>query len=38
MRKPAAIRKMVDGCFDSRDFVEGRRAFMQKRKPVFMGK
>jgi len=28
----------VKDCFDSDDFVEGRRAFMEKRKPVFTGK
>jgi len=27
----------VDRCFASRDYVEGRRAFMEKRKPVFTG-
>jgi enoyl-CoA hydratase len=28
---------MVERCFASRDYVEGRRAFMDKRKPVFTG-
>jgi enoyl-CoA hydratase/carnithine racemase len=28
---------MVKQCFDSKDYVEGRRAFMEKRKPVFTG-
>jgi enoyl-CoA hydratase/carnithine racemase len=28
----------VNRCFASRDYVEGRQAFMQKRKPVFLGK
>ena len=28
----------VKDCFDSSDFVEGRRAFMEKRKPIFTGK
>jgi len=32
------ITKMVDECFDSKDYAEGRRAFMEKRKPVFTGK
>lgn len=29
---------MVKRCFDSQDYIEGRRAFMEKRKPVFAGK
>ena len=28
---------MVKQCFDSKDYIEGRRAFMEKRKPVFTG-
>jgi enoyl-CoA hydratase len=28
---------LVKGCFDSKDYVEGRRAFMEKRKPAFTG-
>jgi enoyl-CoA hydratase/carnithine racemase len=28
---------MVKQCFDSKDFIEGRRAFMEKRKPAFTG-
>lgn len=27
----------VRACFDSQDYVEGRRAFLEKRKPVFVG-
>jgi len=27
----------VDACFKSRDYEEGRKAFMEKRKPVFTG-
>jgi enoyl-CoA hydratase/carnithine racemase len=29
---------LIRGCFDSEDYAEGRRAFMEKRKPVFAGK
>ncbi|WP_428538232.1 enoyl-CoA hydratase [Rhodopila sp.] len=28
---------LVKGCFDSQDYIEGRRAFMEKRRPVFRG-
>ena len=28
---------LVKGCFDSKDYIEGRRAFMEKRKPAFTG-
>jgi hypothetical protein len=28
---------MVKKCQTSRDYIEGRRAFMEKRKPVFTG-
>ena len=28
---------LVKRCFDSKDFIEGRRAFMEKRKPAFTG-
>jgi enoyl-CoA hydratase len=30
--------EMVQDCFDSQDFIEGRRAFMEKRRPVFQGR
>ena len=31
-------RKLILDCFESDDYAEGRRAFMEKRKPVFKGK
>ena len=42
--KPAAdfdaamCQQAICGCFESEDYAEGRRAFMEKRKPVFTGK
>lgn len=32
-----AMERMVKACFESQDYVEGRTAFMQKRKPNFTG-
>jgi enoyl-CoA hydratase/carnithine racemase len=37
-RKLDAVRAAVAACFDSQDYAEGRRAFIEKRKPRFTGK
>jgi enoyl-CoA hydratase len=34
----AACEQVMNACFDSADYAEGRRAFMEKRKPVFTGR
>jgi enoyl-CoA hydratase/carnithine racemase len=33
-----ACNRLVRACFDSQDYIEGRRAFVEKRKPVFVGR
>ncbi len=37
-RDMGALRTAIAACFDSADYREGRRAFMEKRKPTFMGR
>lgn len=32
------VKEMIRQCFDSQDYAEGRKAFEEKRKPVFIGK
>ena len=36
-RNVARSQALVEACFKSRDYEEGRKAFMEKRKPVFTG-
>jgi len=37
-RDVALCEQLVRDCGASEDFIEGRRAFMEKRKPVFKGR
>ena len=34
----ALCQDLIRGCFESEDYTEGRRAFIEKRSPVFTGK
>jgi enoyl-CoA hydratase len=37
-RDPALFDRLIAQCMDSADYAEGRRAFMEKRKPAFTGR
>ncbi len=37
-RDPARLEELARRCYDSADYAEGRRAFMEKRKPVWTGR
>lgn len=36
-RDVAECDRLVKACFDSKDYIEGRRAFLEKRRPAFVG-
>jgi enoyl-CoA hydratase len=38
VRDVAAVAALVEACFESADYAEGRRAFMEKRRPDFRGR
>ena len=37
-RDRAGVQRLIDACFSSKDYQEGRNAFAEKRKPDFRGR